>query len=105
LGLLEFISYDFLISATSSTQTGVLLTLFSNWGTENSLEEKNLEITEGNKSVTFWGSKIDKHSRLCGRAPYRATKKSRGQNAAGKTTIFGMFKDSAIILDVILQPY
>jgi hypothetical protein len=32
-------------------QNGVLLTYFSNWGTENSLSEINIEITGGDKGL------------------------------------------------------
>jgi len=69
------------------SQSGVLLTSFSTWGTENSVTEINLENTAGDKGLSlFLGSKIGKHLQLCGQAHYRATKKkSREQNAAGRT--------------------
>jgi hypothetical protein len=57
-------------------QSGVLLTLFSTWGTENSLAEINMESTRAIKGCNiFWGSKISKQLQLCGRAHCRATRK------------------------------
>ena len=40
-----------LLGSQQHPQIGVLLTSFSNWGTENSLAEINLESTEGDKGL------------------------------------------------------
>jgi hypothetical protein len=65
-----------LLGSQQHPQSGVLLTSFSTWGTENILAELNLESTGGDKGLLhFLGSKIGKHLQLCGRAHYHATKK------------------------------
>jgi hypothetical protein len=40
-----------LLGSQQHPQSGVLLTSFSTWGTENSLVEKNLEITGCDKGL------------------------------------------------------
>jgi hypothetical protein len=48
-----------LLGSQQHPQSGVLLTSFSTWGTENSLAEINLESTGGDKRVlTFLGQKL-----------------------------------------------
>jgi hypothetical protein len=76
-----------LLGPQQHPQSGVLLTSFSAWGTENGLAEINLESAGVIKGCNiFGGSKIGKHLQLCGRAHYRAKiKKSPEQNAAGRT--------------------
>ena len=61
-----------LLGSQQHPQSGVLLTSFSTWGTENSLAEINLESTGVLKghNISFW-SKIGKHLQLCGWAHYR----------------------------------
>jgi hypothetical protein len=68
-------------------QSGVLLTSFSTWGTENNLAEINMESTGGDKGLKlFGGSKIGNNLQVCGRAHYRAMgEKCREQKAAGRT--------------------
>jgi hypothetical protein len=66
-----------LLGSQQHPQSGVLLTSFSTWGTENSLAEINLEGTGVIKGCNiFCGSKIGKHLQLCGRVHYRATRKN-----------------------------
>jgi hypothetical protein len=66
-----------LLGSQQHPHSGVRVTLFSTWGTENSLAEINLESTKGGiKGCNFFGSKIGKHLQLYGRAE---------QNAAGRT--------------------
>jgi hypothetical protein len=43
-----------LLGSQQHPQNGVLLTSFSNWKTENSLTEINLESTGGNKGFKNW---------------------------------------------------
>jgi hypothetical protein len=65
-------------------QSGVLLTPFSTWGTENGLAEINMESAEVVKGCNiFWGSKIGKNLQLCGQAHYRAKIK----NIASRTQL------------------
>jgi len=40
-----------LLGSQQHPQSGVLLTSFSTWGTENSMGEINLESTEGDKGL------------------------------------------------------
>jgi hypothetical protein len=48
-----------LIGFQQHPQSGVFLTLFSTWGTENSLAEINLESTGVTKGCNiFWGQKL-----------------------------------------------
>jgi hypothetical protein len=64
-----------LLGSQQHPQSGVLLTAFSTWGTENSLTETNLENTGGDKGLShILESKIGKHLRHCVRAHYRATR-------------------------------
>jgi hypothetical protein len=57
--------------------SGVLLTSYSTWETENCLAKLDLESTGGDKVLWLFGrSKISKHLQLCGRAKYRATSKN-----------------------------
>jgi len=67
-----------LLASQQHQESGVLLTLFSMWGTENSLAEiENLEITLGNKRMyfaTLWADVLS-----CNK------KHSREQNAAART--------------------
>jgi hypothetical protein len=63
-----------LLGSQQHLQSGVFLTSFSTWGTENRLAEINLESTRGDERFNiFWVSKIVKHLQLCGLAHYRAT--------------------------------
>ena len=65
-----------LLGSQQHPQSGVLLTSFSTWGTENSLAEINLESTGVIKGCNnFFGQKL---ANTCGRAHYRATKKISG---------------------------
>jgi hypothetical protein len=94
-----------LLGSQQNPQSGVLITSFSTWGTENSLEI-NLESTGVIKGCNiFWGSKIGKHLQLCGWAHYHAKRKKSLEQKSSfrirRTTVLGMFKDSAIILDII----
>ena len=57
-------------------QSGGLSTSFSTWGTENSLEEINLESTEVIKFCNIFWVKIGKHLQFCGLEYYRATRNS-----------------------------
>jgi hypothetical protein len=44
-----------LLGSQKHPQSGVLLTSFSNWGTENSLAKINMENTEADKGLShFW---------------------------------------------------
>jgi hypothetical protein len=44
-----------LLGSQQHPQSGVLLTSFSNWGTENSVAEINMESTGGDKGLShFW---------------------------------------------------
>ena len=63
-------------------QSGVLLTSFSTWGTENSLAEINLQSTAGDKGLQqILASKIGKNLQLFGQAHYRATRKNLERGA------------------------
>jgi hypothetical protein len=62
-----------LLESKQHPQSGVHLTLFSTWGTENSMAEINLESTGVIKVETFFYQKIGKHLQLFGRAHYRST--------------------------------
>jgi hypothetical protein len=65
-----------LFGSQQHPQSGVLLSSFSTWGTENSFAEINVESTGVIKGCSiFWGSKIGKHLQHCGRAHYRTTRK------------------------------
>jgi hypothetical protein len=75
-----------LLGSEKHPQIGVFLSLFSTWGAENNLAEIDLKSTEGDKGFQhLFGSKIGKHFQLCWRVHYRATRKSREQNAAERT--------------------
>jgi hypothetical protein len=67
-----------LLGSQQHPQSGVRLTSYSTWGTENNLAEVNLGITGRGviKGCNTFGSKIGKHLQLCGRAHYRATRKN-----------------------------
>jgi hypothetical protein len=101
-----------LLGSPQHPQSGILLTSFSTWGTENSLTEINLDSTEGGGGVLkgykfLFGSKIGKQ--LCGLAHYRATRKNlllpKSSFNVRKTTLWGMVKDYAIILDAIRRSF
>jgi hypothetical protein len=75
-----------LLGSQQHPQSGVLLTSFSTWGTENSLAEINLESTDGERVVTFF---VVKNWQTLA-ALWTGTlsckkKKSPEQNAAGRT--------------------
>jgi hypothetical protein len=72
-----------LLGSQRHPQSGVLLTSFSTWGTENNLAEINMESTGVIKGCNiFWGSKIGQLLQLCGRAHNRATTKiSRAEHS------------------------
>jgi hypothetical protein len=89
-------------------QSGVILTSFSTWGTENSLAEINLESTGkgwGGGVIKcfniFWGQKLAK---TCSCVKWRIIvqqKKVSTADGSWANYSLGMFKDSAIILDAI----
>ena len=76
-----------LLGSQQHPQSGVLLTSFSTWGTENSLAEINLESTGGDKGLyLFLGIKNwQTLAALWAGALSFNKKKSREQNAAGRT--------------------
>jgi hypothetical protein len=59
-------------------QSGVFLTSFSTWGTENSLAEINLETTGVINGCNIFWVKNWQTLQLCGRAHYRAKRKNLG---------------------------
>jgi hypothetical protein len=79
---------------------------FSTWGTENSLTEINLESTG---DETFLGSKNWQTLAALWAGALSCNKKnSRKQKSyfrTRRTTVLGMFKDSAIILDAIRRSF
>jgi hypothetical protein len=66
-----------LLGSQQHPQSGVLLSSFSTWGTENSLAEINLESTGVIKRCNIvWVTNIGKHFQLCGWAHYCVTRKN-----------------------------
>ena len=85
---LALIHQLWLLGSQQHLQSGVLLTSFSTWGTENSLAESNLESTGGDKGLKhfFWGVKNWQTLALLWVGTLSCNKKkSRQQNAAGQT--------------------
>jgi hypothetical protein len=76
-----------LLGSQQHSQSGVLLNLFSTWKTENSLTEINLESTGVIEGCNFFGgSKIGETlAALWAGTLFCNEKKSREQNAAGRT--------------------
>ena len=75
-----------LLGSQQHPQCGVLLTLFSTWGTENSLAEINLESAGGDKGLlNFWVKHWQTIAALWAGALLCNKKKSREQNAARQT--------------------
>ena len=75
-----------LLRSQQHPQSGELLTTFSTWATENSLAEINLEGTWGDKGLlNFWGQKLTDACYFVGGRIIVQKKKSRDQNAAGRT--------------------
>ena len=65
------------LGSQQHSQSGVLLTSFLTWRTENSLAMINPGITGRDRGLLqILGSKIGKHLQLCVRAHYRATRKN-----------------------------
>jgi hypothetical protein len=75
-----------LLGSQQHPQSGVLLTSFATWGTENSLAEINLESTRVTKGCNIFGVKNwQTLAALWAGALSCNKKKSREQNAAGRT--------------------
>jgi hypothetical protein len=75
-----------LLGTQQHSQSGVLLTSFSTWGTENSLAEINMESTGLVKGCNiFWVKNWKTLAALWAGALSCNKKKSREQNAAGRT--------------------
>jgi len=74
-----------LIGSQQHPQSGVLLTSFSTWGTENSLAKINLESMRGDRGLYhFFLVKNCKHLQLLWVGALSCNKKkSRKQNTAG----------------------
>jgi hypothetical protein len=72
----SLIHQSWLLGPQQHPQSGVILTSFSTWGTENSLAAINLESMGVIKGLTFFGSKTGKHLQLCGWVHYRPTRKN-----------------------------
>ena len=64
-----------ILGTQQNPQSGILLTSFSTWGTENNLAEMNLGSTGVINSCNIFGVKIGKRLQIFGRAHYRATRK------------------------------
>jgi hypothetical protein len=98
-----------LLRSQQHPQSGVLVTSFSTWRTENSLAEINVENTEVIKGCNiFWAKNWQTLSALWVGALSCNKKKSREQKSSlriRRTAILGMFKDSAIILDAFLRSF
>jgi len=65
-----------LLGSQQHPKSGVLLTSFSVWGTENSLAEINLESMWGDKGLQHFLRVKNWETQLCGWAHYRATTKN-----------------------------
>jgi hypothetical protein len=93
-----------ILGSQQHPQSGVLLTSFSTWGTENSLAEINLESTGAIKDCNiFWGKKFANICIFVGGRIILQQKKSRERKSSfriRRTTLWD-FKDSTIIIDAI----
>jgi hypothetical protein len=91
-----------LLGSQQHPQSGVLITSFSTWRTENSLREINQESTGGDKGLKhFFGSKIGKHLQLCGQAHYRATRKNlESRNTLSESEELQSWGCSKILLSI-----
>jgi hypothetical protein len=98
-----------LLGSQQQLQSGVLLTSFQTWETENSRAEINLESTGMIKGCNILGVKNwQTLAALLAGALTRKKKKSRRQKFSfriRRTTVLGMFKKFSIILDAIRQSF
>jgi hypothetical protein len=98
----SFIHQLRLFGSQQHPQIGILWNSFSASGKENILADINLGLRGVIKDCNFFLVKnLQTLAALWAGALSCNKKKSREQNAAGQTTVLGMFKDYAIILDVI----
>ena len=75
-----------ILGTQQNPQSGILLTSFSTWGTENNLAEINLESTGEVKGCKiFWGQKLANTCSIVGGRIILQQQKSRQQNAAAET--------------------
>jgi hypothetical protein len=98
-----------LLGSQQHSRSGVLITSFSTWGTENSLAEINLESPGVIKGCNiFWVKNWHTLAALWAGALSCNKKKSREQKSSfiiRRTTVLGMLKDPAIIIDAILGSF